>query len=258
MDVCDHKYVVVDRGDTICTGCGLVVESFAFDTNAEYNADLSPIAPPSVPNLTKRFSRMESCVKRIGHALRLAEHVMSAAQTLTHRLMERSITVRENSLFSFAAAIVYHACKMENADRSESEFVATGMVDSRSMARANKRVRRELSNFIVHRGIDPSHLVQRFINILSRDFDKKTLVSIRSRTNAIIRSLSDRGGILDGKNPECACGACVTFAAHQVLDIPEETFTKLLCERCNLSQGTILNTLRHIQDHAKKNIAVLH
>lgn len=250
MEECLHEHCVCDTasGDTVCTDCGLVVESFAFasawDCGSENVDETREVPEPS----RKRLAKLEPHLSAICSMLRLSDHVAATAKQLALKLIESSITLRESSIRAFAAALVYQACKLHNVDRAESEFVASGYVTSRDLAHANKRCRREMSQYVEHRATNPGYLVQRFMNLLSRDYDTRTLAVLRTKTEEIITRVGD-SGMLAGKTPECACATCLVLAAKEVLgnDNDNDAFIRLMCQRCGLTQATIANALKTIR-----------
>lgn len=251
---CPHVSNVCDSvsGDTICTDCGLVLDSFAFASQCTWEGGFDYVVGTchdDIPSVTyKRVARLNPHITAIAYALKLGDHIIGTAKSLAHHLISSTITIRENTMKPFAAALVYQACKLENVDRCESEFVASRLVSSKALAHANKRIRRELSQYIEHRGTNPGKLVQRFMNLLSNDFDSRTLALLRSRTEDIVREVIDTG-TLEGKTPECACATCVAMAARSVCgpSSNDESFIRLMCTRCGLTYGTIINALRTLR-----------
>ena len=247
---CEHQNTVCDSssGDTVCTECGIVLDSFAFATQCTWDRGCEVVheARDVVVSdaVQKRYANLQPYIDAVSAALRLPDHVTDSGHHLGLHLVQSSITLRESTMSAFASAVVYQACKSQNVDRSESEFVASGLVTSKALAQANKRIRRELGAFVEHRGTNPRGLVQRFMNLLGADFDSRTLALLRSRTEDILQRMMTTG-LLEGRTPECACATCITLAARSIPQcIGEDSFIKLLCNRCGVTPGTIVNTLR--------------
>jgi transcription initiation factor TFIIIB Brf1 subunit/transcription initiation factor TFIIB len=238
---CNHEEHITihdkSSGDQICTGCGTVLEAFAFE---EYCDDFSACT------VTKESIKHSETIRNLGHLLRLPDSIITMATTLLIEAQTQGgLRIRQSTINTISASALYYACKLEDADRAEVEIIANCNVTPKQLATSNKLFRRALSSSPwaakISAPANPLRLIPRFLDVLCsepaviRQNDKHRV----RRASEDIGHCAEERGVLQGKSPECCCITFI-YTALQELGYPESIINEV-CLRCGLTPNTIGN-----------------
>jgi len=255
MNSCDHRgYTLIhdhSTGDQICSGCGIILESFAFDDRPAWND------PPSEPvdllgefeeRDSKKLKKVRDILRQVGHDMKLTEGIMDLGFRLVIDAFRAGLKLRDSTSYSTAASALYYACKIEHVDRAEVEMAINCHVSSKQLTVSNKHFRRALAHSTyapaLNAPANPVRLIPRFLDVLSMAPDEV----IPAYEKPHVRRLSEdvghyaiEKGILEGKSPECCCITFI-YMALQKLGYPS-TVIDQVCQRCGLTPNTIGNAI---------------
>ena len=245
MDCNHEEHIRVhdhSSGDQICTGCGMVLESFAFEDQPAHLTH----SEPDPPNIKKLYKPSEK-IRNMGHLLKLPDAIISLAITLLADAYATGFGIRDATITSTAASALYYACKIQDVDRAEIEITSNCGVTTKQLTVSNKQFRRALAASScaakIYAPANPVRLIPRFLDVLCSE-----PALIRRGDKQHIRRLSEdigyragERGVLEGKTPECCCIAFI-FRALQQLKYPEAIIHDV-CARCGLTPNTIGNAL---------------
>ena len=233
---CDHEHHLLvhdaSSGDKICTGCGIVLESFAFEEPRYYYEERPDIVKPP------------DTLQHLGRTLNLPDSIIATASVI---LSHTGIRTRQSTIIPFSASALYFACKIEGADRAEVEIISNCGVTTKQLAVSNKIFRRALSTSPwaskIYAPANPIRLIPRFLDVLCSE-----PAIVHRQDKCRIRHLSEdigvrieETGVLQGKSPECCCIVCI-YTALCELGYPA-TLIGDVCLRCGLTPNTIENAM---------------
>jgi len=188
---CAHpdEKLIEDRlcGNVVCTGCGVVVESYVFDECAPFDppAPSRPHKKPVVrcvrpevddlpPAIASKLPESVRIIKQICASLRLNESVQDiACEIHKEAIIKKALTggFRGKSFKSSAVSAVYFACKLSNVARAEVEMHANYDITKTELSTMNKLVRQLLRaskySEAMNAPLDPKQLLPRFIAAMS-------------------------------------------------------------------------------------------
>ena len=261
---CDHEPHLITHdhasGDQICTGCGLVLESFTFDEHSfgqgyscgaslaeehtfkQYEDPLKEVA-----HLKKLAKPFETIRNMGGHRLQLPDNIISTAIELLKGAYTAGFRIRNTNINTTAASSLYYACKIVDVDRAEIEIATNCGLTTKQLTVSNKQFRRALASSPwaskIYAPANPVRLIPRFLDALCSE---PTLLRHEDK-NKVRRFSEDIGyraslsGALEGKTPECCC---ITFIYKALRDLQyPEDLIDAICIRCGLTPTTISNTL---------------
>lgn len=247
---CNHPQSVHDQcsGDHICTCCGLILESHAFETYSEnHSMSTNEIFVCRDARDVKKLNRLQESVSRMGRLMNLPETIVQVAVSLLIGAFVEGFRLRDASIEPTSASALYYACKIQDVDRAEVEMASNCGVTAKQLTISNKNFRRKLSNspfaHKIYAPANPSKLIPRFLDVLCMEPP-----IIRREHKQRIRCLGEEigraaitSGVLEGKSPECCCIAFIYLALIKLSY--HESIIENLCLRCGLTPNTIQNAL---------------
>lgn len=259
MTWCAHESHLIlhdySTGDQICTGCGTVLEAFAFspgfdtikDTRDAEESRIS-LDIPLDDRDRKKMKKLEDAVRCMGHDLKLTDALKDLAFRLIVDAVRAGYKVRESMVHQTAASALYYACKLDRVDRAEIELALNCNISSKQLTVSNKHFRRALASSpyadVLNAPANPIRLIPRFLDVLCRPpeavVDPKEKYRVR-RLSEDIGSIAAEKGVLEGKSPECCC---ITFIYKALKDLQYSSdILERVCQRCGLTPNTIGNAL---------------
>jgi transcription initiation factor TFIIIB Brf1 subunit/transcription initiation factor TFIIB len=277
MDDCEHpeRALIYEGSGTVCTWCGLVVDSMVLDWQPHYQESIAPRASVSVAAgqnvmrassaaaIVQREDRRSSVdtriVQRIVTQLQLGEMTLEMAKEIFADACEAKKATggfRGAAYEAASASAVYYACKVDGFDRTECEVACNCGINPVHLASANKVVRRLLSRKSYGKKmltpIKASALIPRFVAtmcappaIIQADMKHAVQRRLLSMTLA-----AEAARTLEGKTPECTCIALCVLTILEVVDGSEKKEVAARCaERAGLSTGAILAAINVAERH---------
>jgi transcription initiation factor TFIIB len=246
---CGSREIVVDtqRGESVCSTCGLVLQEHAMNSEQERRAftaeekskrmrtgspvtNLLPdmglttiIDMPSPQNqklwrAVKWQNRMPWAkrniliatteIKRIGGILNLPQDVKETSAQIYKKAFNKKL-LRGRSIKAMVAACVYYACRASKIPRTMQEILDQTTVDGKELRKAYRTLIKELNLKVP--SLDPTALVSKYISELHLSSQ------IEQRVVEILKLIKAERFIA-GKDPKGLCAAAIYIAARQLGD----------------------------------------
>lgn len=276
MISCEHDQAdVIDDPTcgTVCTRCGVVLDSVIFEQSPGYYASAEYTRPAtSSRSVKKTFARVEQHVyrterdpetgltgskikesdrhiARICNDMRLPDAIRDTAveiHRLAMRAKEHTGGFRGKQFLASVASALYFACIIRNVARAESEFTANiPELDRGDLTRCNKIVRHLLRD--AHFGhrlrapIDPGKLIPRYVAALTLEskvglVEQRYVARVRKMMEDILYN-PEMIEKLEGRTPECACASAFVVASEIVSGVPCDR--KEVAARCGVSVASL-------------------
>nr|MDO8110128.1 TFIIB-type zinc ribbon-containing protein [Candidatus Sigynarchaeota archaeon] len=246
---CGSREIIVDtqRGESVCSSCGLVLQEHAMNTEQERRAftteekakrmrtgspvtNLLPdmglttiIDMPSPQNqklwrAVKWQNRLPWAkrniliatteIKRIGGILNLPQDVKETAAQIYKKAFNKKL-LRGRSIKAMVAACVYYACRASKIPRTLQEILEQTTVDGKELRKAYRTLIKELNLKVP--SLEPTALVSKYISELQLPS------TVEMRVVDILRKIKAERFIA-GKDPKGLVAAAIYIAARQFAD----------------------------------------
>jgi transcription initiation factor TFIIB len=269
---------ILERGETVCKHCGLVVDERGLDINHSgiraYSKhekdkkertgspmsilmpdiglstviDRSKIKNPDLRRAAKWNTHLSwekrnmlmaiTELKRIGGNLNFPERVKKSAVRLYKEVFKRQL-LRGRSINGMVAACAYYACKDERVPVTLQEILDEASISDNIVKKCYKILIRELNLKISH--IDPVSLIPRYCADLNLGIEVEN-EAVRILQNFIKKNM------ISGKDPKGLCaGAIYLVAKLRNVKVSQKDISKII--------GVTEVTLRSRYKELLKNIS---
>lgn len=241
---CGSDDLVFDEetGETICLGCGLVVERDN-RVNQDYieEEELSSTEKVTTSRKIKRLMTIDKRIrvdeediyvlrqavteiKRITQAMHLPEYIEQTAESIYRRAQKKNLILR-GTIVGFSAASVYTACRMSGIPRTLREVSEYSSEDVKAIARMYRIVVTELG---VSVELDsPLKHVSRITNEVGLSHRAETLAS-----KILLAAIDSDHHV--GKSPEGLAASALYIACKAIGEV---------CTQSDLSEASGVSTL---------------
>lgn len=244
---CGKHEIISDtqRGESVCSSCGLVLQDRAMNTEQERRAftteekskrmrtgspvtNLLPdmglttiIDTPSPQNQrlyravkwqnrlpwSKRNILIATTeIKRIGGILNLPQDVKETAAQIYKKAFNKKL-LRGRSIKAMVAACIYYACRTSKIPRTMQEILDQSTVDGKELRKAYRTLIKELGLKVP--SLDPTALVAKYTSELH------VSSAVEKRVVEILRQVKGERFVA-GKDPKGLCAAAVYIAAREL------------------------------------------
>lgn len=272
--VCDFTY-----GQIACTNCGVVVDDRIIDETSEWrnfssentgngSTDHNRVGGPLNPYLDEvtlstkihtknnkgplakfKHRAFESGNRSIQRGLDKIEE-LAIKLDLLMAIVEKSKDVYKNvidnkklkgrSLEGISAAILYHVCRQNNANRSLQDIVSKLKLEKKEFVRCFKSIEPLISSEYDRGNIENTvGLTHVYCNKLDID------IKIRTAAEEITKEVCEKE-YLAGRNPSTVAGACIMFTLNL---FNEQYERKDLSKVSQIGESTIQNAYQIIKNN---------
>jgi transcription initiation factor TFIIB len=262
-----------ERGETVCSDCGLVVEEDSIDRGPEWRAfdskekdEKSRVGAPTTNMMHDKglstnigwqnkdaygktlSSRQREKMQRLrtwnerfrmASALGLPENVRETASVIYRRALDEDL-LPGRSIEGVSTASLYAAARQAGTPRSLDEISAVSRVEKDEIARTYRYVVRELSLEI--QPADPESYVPRFASDLGLSDEAER------RARDLLKTAKEQG-VHSGKSPVGLAAAAV-YAASLLTN--EKVTQSEVSEVANISEVTIRNRYHELLEAEEK------
>jgi len=227
-----HDY---DTGETVCGGCGLVIQDVMIDKGPEWRAFTQEEKKSRVhSSLDRNLAQAMAELDRLSDKVAIPNAVKEKAAVIYRKALDKGL-VRGRSIAAIAAASLYAACRITGTPRSLREISEASLVNRKDVARCYRLLLRELD--IKMPIADPLTYLPKIA--------ERSKVSGHTQALAMkILQEARRRHVSAGKDPMGLAAAALYIACMQA---NEKKTQKDIAEAANITEVTVRNRYKTLK-----------